>query len=103
MQKIGQLFKSGFPKEETKGKTAKPTEQDQPQVYKKSGIIFRAQNYEKIGMPNLWSHNKDGFEIKKHLGGIGYKPLDRITDQVHQDMSQISDRISKLLESSIHN
>jgi hypothetical protein len=65
-------------KEESKSPAAKLSEL--PRVYKKSGIVFRAQNYEQISLENLWPQNKDGFEIKKLFSSIGYKPLDRITD-----------------------
>ena len=78
--KGGFLKQSNSYKEESKSTTSSKTTEQPPQVYKKSGIILRAQDYEPVKMENLWSHNKDNFEIKKQLLSIGYKPLDRITD-----------------------
>lgn len=68
-------------------------------IYNRQGVVFRAQKYQSIGMDDLWAKNKDHFEIKKHLSFIKYKPLDRITDQVAQELN-ILPIINNLLETS---
>ena len=70
----------GKPLEEEK-KGSEITKSTKGKVYKKTGVVFRAQNYKAdIDMDNLNTKNNDYFEIKKILSGLTYKPLNCLSD-----------------------
>ena len=79
---------SKFQEEEKKG--LEKTKSAKAKVYKKTGVVFRAQNYkDDINMEDLNPKNNDYFEIKKILSSLGYKPLDCLTDKKNQNLYSI--------------